>query len=78
MVKAENIPPYLIANAQWCNWRYENRDSGMTKVPYNPMTNAHASVKIPNTFNDFDSVFNALNNYEGIGIRVDGKLPLSI
>lgn len=74
MVKAENIPPYLKANAKWCNWRYENRDSGMTKVPYSPMTNAHASVKIPSTFTDFDSVINALNSYDGIGIRVDVKL----
>ena len=74
MVKAENIPPYLKANAKWCNWRYENRDSGITKVPYNPMTNAHASVKIPSTFTNFDSVINALNSYDGIGIRVDGKL----
>ena len=73
MVKAENIPPYLKANAKWCNWRYENRDSGITKVPYNPMTNAHASVKIPSTFTNFDSVINALNSYDGIGIRVDGK-----
>lgn len=55
MVKVENIPPYLKANAKWCDWRYENRDSGTTKVPYNPMTNTHASVKIPSTFTDFDS-----------------------
>ena len=46
----------------------------MTKVPYNPITNAHASVKIPSTFTNFDSVINALNSYDGIGIRVDGKL----
>lgn len=74
MVKVENIPLYLKANAKWCNWSYENRDSGMTKVPYNPITNARASVKIPSTFTNFDSVINALNGYDGIGIRVDGKL----
>lgn len=38
------------------------------------MTNAHASVKKPSTFTNFDSVINALNSYDGIGIRVDGKL----
>ncbi len=38
------------------------------------MTNAHASVKIPSTFTDFDSVINALNSYDGIRIRVDDKL----
>lgn len=74
MVKVENIPPYLKANAKWCNWRYENRDFGMTKVPYNPITNAHASVKIPSTFTNFDLVINALNGCDGIEIRVDGKL----
>lgn len=71
MVKVENIPPYLKANAKWCDWRYENRDSGMMKVPYNPMTNAHASVKIPSSFTNFDSVINALNSYDGIGIRAE-------
>lgn len=38
------------------------------------MTNAHASVKIPFSFTNFDSVINALNSYDGIGIRIDGKL----
>lgn len=74
MVKVKNIPPYLKANDKWCNWRYENRNFGMMKVLYNPMTNAHASVKIPSTFTNYNSVINALNSYNGIGIRVDGKL----
>ncbi|MFR6220556.1 MAG: hypothetical protein ACLUJE_00060 [Anaerococcus sp.] len=52
----------------------ENRDFGITKVPYNPITNAHTSVKIPSTFTNFGSVINALISYYGIGIRVDGKL----
>ena len=46
----------------------------MTKVLYNPMTNAHASMKISSTFTDHNSVINALISYNGIGIRVDGKL----
>lgn len=74
MIKFENIPPYLKANDKWCKWRYENRDSGITKISYNPMTNAHASVKILFSFTNFDSVINALNSYDGIEIRVDGKL----
>ncbi len=46
----------------------------MMKVPYNPRINAHVSMKISSTFTNFDSVINALNSYDGIGIRVDGKL----
>lgn len=74
MIRVENIPLYLKVNAKWCNQRYENRDFGMMKVPYNPRTNNHASMKISSTFTNFDSVINALNSYNGIGIRVDGKL----
>lgn len=74
MVKVENIVQYLKANAKWCNCRCENRDFGMSKVTYSPMTNAHASVKILSTFTNLDSVINALNSYYGIGIRVGGKL----
>lgn len=74
MVNSKNIPKYLKENAKFCNWKYETRDGNLTKVPYNPHTMNKASVNNLNTFTDFSSVINALNNFDGIGIRVDGKI----
>lgn len=74
MVNSKNIPKYLKENAKFCNWKYETRDGNLTKVPYNPHTMNKASVNNLNTFTDFSSVINALNNFDVIGIRVDGKI----
>ena len=74
MVNSKNIPKYLKENANFCNWKYETRDGNLTKVPYNPHTMNKASVNNLNTFTDFSFVINALNNFDGIGIRVDGKI----
>ena len=65
---------YLKENAKFCNWKYETRNSNLSKVPYNPHTMNKASVNNLNTFTDFSSVINALDYYDGIGIRVDGKI----
>lgn len=70
----ENIPTYLKQHGSWCNWRYEKRKSSMTKVPYNPKTGNHASVNAPATFTDFDTAMAVVDDYDGIGIRVDGKI----
>lgn len=48
--------------------------NGMTKVPYNPKMGNRASVNNSNTFVGFNSVVNTMNNYDGIGVRVNGKL----
>ena len=74
MVNSKNIPKYLKENAKFCNWKYETRNSNLSKVPYNPHTMNKASVNNLNTFTDFSSVINALDYYDGIGIRVDGKI----
>ena len=74
MVNSKDITKYLKENAKFCNWKYETHDGRLTKVPYNPHTNNKASVNNANTFTDFNSVINALDNYDGIGIRVDGKI----
>ena len=74
MLNSKNIPKYLKENANFCNWKYETRDGNLTKVPYNPHTMNKASVNNLNTFTDFSFVINALNNFDGIGIRVDGKI----
>ena len=74
MVNSKDIPKYLKENAKFCNWKYETHVERLTKVPYNPHTNNKSSVNNANTFTDFNSVINALDNYDGIGIRVDGKI----
>lgn len=74
MVNSKDIPEYLKENAHFCNWKYETRDGRLTKVPYNPHTSNKASVNNANTFTDFNSVVNALDIYDGIGIRVAGKI----
>lgn len=74
MVNSKNIPQYLKENASFCNWRYENRDGNLTKVPYNPKTGSRASVNDNNTFTDFETVIEKVNNYDGIGIKVDGRI----
>lgn len=69
----EKIPSYLKEHASWCNFRYENRKGNKTKVPYNPTTGYKAFVNKPETFTDFNTAVSALKDYDGLGIRVDGK-----
>ena len=72
-VQLENIPQYLKDNGQFCNWQYELRDGNPTKVPYMPGTTRRASVNDPSTFKPFE-VAVAAKSYDGIGIRVCGKI----
>lgn len=74
MVNSKKIPKYLKENASFCNWRYERRDGNLTKVPYNPRTGARASVKDTTTFSDYETAIEKVDNYDGIGIKVDGKI----
>lgn len=74
MVNLENIPSYLKDNARFCNWKYETCNGKLTKVPYNPYSNERASVNDTSTFSDFDLAVSKLDIYDGIGIKVDGKL----
>lgn len=72
-VQSEKIPQYLRENGRFCNWKYEDRDGGKTKVPYTPGTNRKASVSNPSTFTAFSTAASA-TGYDGIGIRVCGKI----
>ena len=66
-----NIPQFLKAHGQFCNWKYELRDGNQTKVPYTPGTTRRASVSDPSTFRPFEVAASA-TGYDGIGIRVSG------
>ncbi|MBW9212427.1 MULTISPECIES: hypothetical protein [Terrabacteria group] len=70
----ENIPEYLKEDARWCLWKYETRNNKETKIPFNPITDGYASVNNPKTFTSFDKASEKLSSYDGLGIRVDGKL----
>ena len=70
----DNIPKFIKDTGQFCNWRYETRKGSKTKVPYNPITKRNASVNAPETFADFETVVGAVENYDGIGIRVNGRI----
>lgn len=74
MVNLENIPAYLKKYRGWCNWKFEERRKGLTKVPYNPKSGNHASVNRPDTFADFDSAMKVADSYDGIGIRVGTEI----
>ena len=74
MVNLENIPAYLKKYRGWCNWKFEERRKGLTKVPYNPKSGNHASVNRPDTFADFDSAMKVADSYDGIGIRVGAEI----
>lgn len=74
MVNPENIPAYLKKYRGWCNWKFEERRKGLTKVPYNPKSGNHASVNRPDTFADFDSAMKVADSYDGIGIRVGAEI----
>lgn len=59
MYQFENIPAEMKQIRAWVVWRYENRGGAKpTKVPYNPMTGAKASVTAPATWASFDECAN--------------------
>lgn len=70
----DNIPKFIKDTGQFCCWRYELRKGRKTKVPYNPITKNRASVDKPETFVDYKTAVDAVANYDGIGIRVQGGL----
>jgi putative DNA primase/helicase len=68
-VLAENIPSRLTRRPQWVNWRYEERDGELTKVPYTPGTNRRASSTDLMTWRTFEEAVEAYEagDYAGIG-----------
>lgn len=70
----DNLPQLIKDTGQCCVWNLEKRKGRNTKVPYNPITGRHAYVDNPETFVDFETAVNAVSNYSGIGIRVNGRI----
>lgn len=74
----EKIPQHLKDTAEWCCWKYEQKPGKAKpdKIPKNPRTGGNASVSIPNTFSDFDTVIKAVVKFDGIGTRASKNLTL--
>lgn len=76
--RLDNIPSELKALNQWCVWKYEDVGSAKpTKVPYNPLTNLHASTTNEQTWVSFADAVNgyASGKYDGIGFIFSIKDP---
>jgi Protein of unknown function (DUF3987) len=55
--------------AQWINWRYEERDGKLTKVPVCPHTGELAAVDRPETWGTYEGALRAAkeHDYDGVG-----------
>ena len=55
--------------AQWINWRYEERDGEITKVPICPHTGELAAVDRPETWGTYDEAARASKEHgrDGVG-----------
>lgn len=63
-----SVPKDLTEIPQWVFWRYVERDSGPTKVPYNPHSNRKADTTDPKTWGTFEQAVIAVTAYGGDGV----------
>ena len=70
----DNIPRFIKDTGQFCNWCCEIRKGRKTKIPYNPSTKQRCQVNHLETFVDFQTAVDAVEDYDGIGIRVNDRI----
>jgi len=75
-----NIPHELRLLRQWVVWRFEHvkNQAKLTKVPYNPLTNRHASSTDARTWSDFDACLAAVMarvGWDGLGYVLSSEDP---
>lgn len=63
-----------LSRSVWVNWKYETRNGKKTKVPYTPGTNYMAKSNDPKTWRDFKTAAEHINEYDGIGLMLDGDI----
>jgi len=69
----DQLPSKLKKRPHFCNWKKEQRNERMTKVPYR--TNGkRANPTDPECFTDFETVCTVRDEYDGIGIGIFGDL----
>jgi putative DNA primase/helicase len=73
----ENIPEELTERPQWVAWCLEERDDGLTKVPYVPGTKRRASSTDLMTWKTFDEALAACEDghYDGVGFVFSSADP---
>ena len=68
-MKFENLPAEIRENGLFCCWRYETRDGGRTKIPYNAASGFLARGNDPSSFVPFGIAARAAG-YDGLGIGI--------
>ena len=72
------LPDVIIKNGRFCCWRYEERNSKKTKVPYQPDTGMKAKSNDPSCFVSYGTAVKAIG-YDGIGIGIfDGICAIDL
>ena len=78
MTNTKNLPEYLQRNGQFCLWKYEDtpgKSDKPRKIPYNPHYPwERAETDNPETFSDLNTAAAAQDDFNGLGIRVDGAI----
>lgn len=78
MANYSRVPMQLREFPQWVNWRYEDRNSKWTKVPFTPNTENLADVTDPSTWGTFEQALLNVNNYNGIGFVLTVNDPFFV
>ena len=75
----DSLPDELKEKGLFCVWDYENRGSGLTKVPYDPISGKRAGSNNKDTFTEYRYAVSEAPDYDGIGIGIfDGVSGLDI
>ena len=69
----DHLPSKLKLRPHFCNWKSEQRDSGIAKLPYQ-MNGKRANPTDCRCFTNFEAVCGNLDGYDGIGIGIFGDL----
>ena len=69
----ETFPEELRQRGRFCCWRYEDRNGGRTKVPYDPRTGLPARSNDLSSFVSYEQAVRA-KGYDGIGIGIFGSI----
>ena len=68
-MKLDNLPAEIKEKGLFCCWRYETRDSGKTKIPYDPASGLMARSNDPGSFVPFGIAAQAAG-YDGLGLGI--------
>jgi primase-polymerase (primpol)-like protein len=76
-VRPEGIPEELKVRPQWVDWKLEERNGDVTKVPYTPYTGCKASSTDLLTWGTFEEALNVLRTgqYDGLGFVLSSGDP---